>query len=508
MKIVQPSFTGGEISPALYARVDLARYATSLKTCRNFIVSSYGGVYNRPGQRFIAATQLSGTSISRLIPFQFNIEQNYLVELGAGYARFFANGAPVLNAGVPVQVNTPWTVDEIWDVKYTQSADVMYLTHPFHPVNKITRVSANAFTISVYDPAEGPFLPVNSDESVKVASSGITGNVTITCNAPGTFAANMVGMLIYLENRNLSTIRPWTSGEKNVGTGTYRRNAGKTYQCTAISTGGTYRLTGGNAPTHDQGTQWDGPGDVRNDGTDTYSVGVAWTYIDSGYGIAKITGFVSDTAIQALVTKQMPQGVVGGTGSPGGTWNLTGTGSTLTFPLAGNVSSDVALYSVTIDGTPTQSNPNYQPNPGGPVSNCVAVDMAMPGGFTAGEADGQFVQCVDHRTLEVFEQQATVFAIEPEPCWRAETESGAWVVFSHGTRCETLERGYVFGDELEGLSLPVSGDDLVAVWETVVSVTDAGIRPVAKIGTGDHNYLAGGERGRYVSTHNMIPAKD
>ena len=35
--VIQPSFTGGELSPSLYGRVDLAKYQTSLKTCRNFI---------------------------------------------------------------------------------------------------------------------------------------------------------------------------------------------------------------------------------------------------------------------------------------------------------------------------------------------------------------------------------------------------------------------------------------------------------------------------------------
>jgi hypothetical protein len=507
MKIVQPSFTGGEISPALYARVDLQRYATSLKTCRNWIVSSYGGVYNRHGHSFVAPTKASGASVSRLIPFQFSITQNYVVEMGDRYVRFYANGALVMNGGVPSEVATPWSAAEIWDVSYSQSADVMYLTHSSHPPQKITRTTATTFSISAYDPAEGPFQPVNPDESVKMAVSAIVGNVTISCNSP-IFTPNMVGMFLYLENKNLSAIKPWTSGEKGIGVGAFRRNAGKTYQVTAVSTGGSYLLTGGNAPAHDQGTQWDGPGDVRNDGTNTYSVGVAWTYVDSGYGIAKITAYSSANAVNALVTKQMPFNVVGGSGTPGGTWTATGNGSTLTFPIAGNISNDVSLYAVTIGGTPVQSNPNYQPNAGGPVSNCVAVDMIMPGGFTAGEADGRVAKCVEHATLKVFEQAATVHDIAPEPCWLAVSESGAWVIFSKCTKCETRERGYVFGDELAGLSLPVSGDDMKPRWERIVEVEDAGMHWVAKIGTGDHNYLAGGDAGRYISTHNMIPAKN
>lgn len=505
MKLTQPSFTGGEISPSLYARVDLQRYATSLKTCRNMIVSSYGGVYNRPGLRYVNATKSNGKV--RLIPFQFNTTQTYVIELGDHYARFYANGGQVVNAGVPVEIVTPWSSDEAWGVRYTQSADVMYLAHPSYPTQVIKRTSAVTFTISAFVAYEGPFLPVNGDESIKMASSGVSGNVTITCNATNTFTSSMVGQLVYLENKNLSNIKPWTAGEKNVSVGTVRRNAGKTYQCTGTSSGGTYTLTGGNAPEHDQGAQWDGPGDVRNDGTNTYSVGVLWQYIDSGYGIAQITSFVSGTAVNAVVTKRMPAGVVGGVGSPAGSWSMTGDGTTVTFPIAGNSSNSNSLYSVTIGGTPVQSNPAYQPQPGGPVDSCVAVNSFLPGGLIAAEVEGKLIHCIDHATLEVMECPAHIIRFSMQPCWRIESETGKWVIVSKCTKCETRELGYVYGDKLEGLSLPGCTDDLVPQWERITSVTDAGEQLVAMIEAGDHNYPAGGQIGQYLSTHNMLPAK-
>lgn len=45
---LQPSFTAGELPPDLSARVDLARYSTSLRRCVNFIVRASGGIVNRP----------------------------------------------------------------------------------------------------------------------------------------------------------------------------------------------------------------------------------------------------------------------------------------------------------------------------------------------------------------------------------------------------------------------------------------------------------------------------
>jgi hypothetical protein len=45
--VVQRSFAGGELAPELYARTDQVKYATGLRTCRNFIVQKHGGVANR-----------------------------------------------------------------------------------------------------------------------------------------------------------------------------------------------------------------------------------------------------------------------------------------------------------------------------------------------------------------------------------------------------------------------------------------------------------------------------
>lgn len=503
MKITQPSFTGGEISPSLYARTDLQRYANSLKTCRNMIVSAYGGCYNRPGTRFLSATKTSGTKPSRLIPFQFNTTQTYTIELGDHYARFYANGGQVQSGGTPVEITTPWSADDIWGMRYTQSADVLYLAHGNYETQIISRTSATAFSIAPYVPEEGPFQPVNGDDAATMASSKASGNTVITANKAGTFSADMVGMFVYLENSNLSSIKPWTSGEKGVTANVYRRNAGKTYMSTAVSSGGDYVLTGGNAPQHDQGAQWDGPGDLRNDGTNTYTVGVLWEYIDSGYGIAKITQYINDKSVNAVVTKRMPAGVVGGAGTAANSWSLTGDGSTVTFAIAGNTAASNSLYSVTINGDPVQSNPAYIPNPDGPVGSCVAVNSFLPGGWLAGEVAGHEIAVIDHATLGVAHARALLLGVADEPCWRIESASGAWLVISKGTRCETREQGYVPGEQLEGLSLPVCGDDLVPTWDRIVHVTDVGVHPVAKIDAGNRNYPAGGERGRYLSTHNM-----
>lgn len=90
--LVQRSFSGGEIAPALYARVDTTKYATGLRTCRNMLVMRHGGVQNRPGSTFVCETKTS-TKVSKLIPFVFDSSQTYVLEFGDLYMRVIKDGA-------------------------------------------------------------------------------------------------------------------------------------------------------------------------------------------------------------------------------------------------------------------------------------------------------------------------------------------------------------------------------------------------------------------------------
>ena len=89
------TFAGGELSPGLHARVDLAKYSTGLKTARNVNILSHGGVRNRPGTHYVAAAGDS-THAVRLIPFTYSTGQAYILEFGEGYIRFYTSDAPVI----------------------------------------------------------------------------------------------------------------------------------------------------------------------------------------------------------------------------------------------------------------------------------------------------------------------------------------------------------------------------------------------------------------------------
>jgi len=144
---IQPSFSGGELAPSLHARVDLAKYAVGLKTCRNFIVQPHGGVTNRAGTKYICETEDSSKT-TRLIPFEFNTEQTYVLEFGDLKMRVIKDGGQVESGGSPVEITTPYAHTELAALNFTQSADVMTICHPSYPPKELKRTSHTSWTLT------------------------------------------------------------------------------------------------------------------------------------------------------------------------------------------------------------------------------------------------------------------------------------------------------------------------------------------------------------------------
>ena len=84
------SFTSGEWSPRGKGRFDLAKYASGASRLENFIINQLGGVSYRPGTRFIAETKDSSLA-SRLIPFQYSADSDYVIEMGNQYFKLYEN---------------------------------------------------------------------------------------------------------------------------------------------------------------------------------------------------------------------------------------------------------------------------------------------------------------------------------------------------------------------------------------------------------------------------------
>lgn len=105
MKVNQPSFTAGELAPSLHGRVDLAKYRVGLAKCFNYIVRTHGGVENRPGFEFVCEVKDSSKA-TRLMPFEFNTEQTYILEFDDQAMRVIKDGGQVLETGKTITAAT------------------------------------------------------------------------------------------------------------------------------------------------------------------------------------------------------------------------------------------------------------------------------------------------------------------------------------------------------------------------------------------------------------------
>jgi hypothetical protein len=178
------SFTAGELAPELLGRPDLRAWANGARTLRNVFIQPTGGVRRRPGLRHIAI--LPGPA--RLISFEFNTEQTYLLVLTDGLLQVFVHDAEL------IRLAGPWTAAMLPQLTWTQSADTLLLCHPLLPPQRITRTGATSWTIqgwSFISPAYYRFAA----PLVGIATSGATGSVTIDVEA-ATFTAGHVGSLI------------------------------------------------------------------------------------------------------------------------------------------------------------------------------------------------------------------------------------------------------------------------------------------------------------------------
>jgi hypothetical protein len=255
------NFTGGELSPRLDGRNDLAKYASGCKTLQNMIVYPHGSAARRSGTSFVAEVENSAEK-TRLIPFEFSTTQTYILEFGNEYIRFYKDGGAILEAnktitgitqadpgvvsitshgfsdgdtivisgvvgmtevngkrfkvanvntndfelqdidGVDVdttsftayasggianrvyQIATTYLTADLFQIKYAQSADVMYLCHPEYSVKKLSRTGHTSWSITEVDFTDGPYLDNNITATTLGTSAHTVGSgVTLTASA-------------------------------------------------------------------------------------------------------------------------------------------------------------------------------------------------------------------------------------------------------------------------------------------------------------------------------------
>jgi len=303
------SFNGGELSPWLRGRVDVARYATGCERLFNMIARVQGPAVRRTGTEYAAPAKQNGDVF--LFGFEANTGSITVIEAGPNYLRFFdagtryhicdfggGNWQPANPSfGPPAELATPWgtlynTTDATPRLQTAQSNDVMWIVHPTVFPQKLSRVAPYRFTLAnLFDGhnVPVPFKDVNPTNTIVITASA-TGGVGITLTASAAyFTSSMQGEYFYLEQPLTDNVLPWETN-KAVAVGDFRRSDGRNYIAGTAGTTGTVK------PTHSTGS--------KNDG------GVVWTFFDDGFGVVGLTTINSPTSATVTVGIQLPKSVV------------------------------------------------------------------------------------------------------------------------------------------------------------------------------------------------------
>lgn len=161
------NFTGGELSPRLDGRNDLAKYASGCKTLQNMVVYPHGSAARRPGTTFVAEVKTS-SAFTRLIPFEFSTTQTYILEFGNEYIRFYKDSGAILESNKTITGITQANPGVVTGSFTTTS----------YPVIESTATYTTAGTTVTTAPITMPANIVTGNMLVMVVKLGSTGTAT------------------------------------------------------------------------------------------------------------------------------------------------------------------------------------------------------------------------------------------------------------------------------------------------------------------------------------------
>ena len=188
----QTNFSTGELDPLLRARVDLQQYANALAKATNVLIQPQGGLRRRPGTKHIlelpnTSTESAGNGV-RLIPFQFSVDDSYMLCFTHNRMYIIKNGVVQtnINGGGNNYLTTTIGSSIVDDMCWTQSADTLIVVHPDLQPVQIQRTSDTAWTATAITFDAIPKYAFNIDFHTNNGStltpSAVSGNITLTAS--------------------------------------------------------------------------------------------------------------------------------------------------------------------------------------------------------------------------------------------------------------------------------------------------------------------------------------
>ena len=154
-------------------------------------ISGVVGMTELNGKRYLVANKTTNTfEITNIDGTNIN---------GTGFTAYASGGV----ANRVFEISTPYLTAELFELKFAQSADVMYITHPNHEVEKLSRTGHTSWTLADVDFTDGPYLDNNITATTLNPGSHTVGtgvavvaSATTGINGGSGFLATDVGRLI------------------------------------------------------------------------------------------------------------------------------------------------------------------------------------------------------------------------------------------------------------------------------------------------------------------------
>jgi hypothetical protein len=297
----------------------MARYFASVATLQNFLPLHYGGIVRRPGFQHIAEYDTGGI---RLIPFRYSSDTTFILAFGNQTLRFYSNGAEVLDEfDTTYEIPTPYSASELSALRWEQVKDEVFLVHPNYAPRRLFRIGDNNWTLGEWGITYQPFQDANTDTTLTVTASGLTGSVTLTANS-ARWNSNHVGSYW-----RIGHVRSTNAQAKVISStgGTTGLLISGVY---TIRTLGTWTATIQLEASRDNSTwevlkSWTGADDLNIEhrgsideplyiraNVSAYTSGTSARVIIEAdqslvWGVAKITAFGSSTSVTATVTETL-----------------------------------------------------------------------------------------------------------------------------------------------------------------------------------------------------------
>jgi len=195
------------------------------------VITAVAGMTEVNGKRFLVADKTTNT---------FELQDKDGVDINSSAFTTYTSGGV---SNKVFELATPYTTAQLFDIKFAQSADVMYITHPSHEVEKLSRTGHTSWTLTDVDFTNGPFQDANittttlTPASASTGSRNITASATTGINNDQGWLATDVGRQIHF-NSGYATITAITSSTvvvANVTTAFTNANAITAWQLGAFS---------------------------------------------------------------------------------------------------------------------------------------------------------------------------------------------------------------------------------------------------------------------------------